>query len=108
RRLAPAGPGASGRVAVVPNDNYFSVSNFRYEALRDRLPLRFSRAWDGAPFGVDAAIVKTGDQGPDPATDKPIRIMRDFETDPWLAAAYPVTAEFPLPAGTRGMGPRGG
>jgi len=103
RALPPAAPGGSGRVAVVPNDNYFSVSNFRYEALRDRLPLRFSRAWDGAPFGVDAAIVKTGDQGPDAASEKPIRIMRDFETDPWLAAAYPVTAEFPLPDGSRGM-----
>ena len=103
RALPPAETGAVGRVAVVPNDNYFSVSNFRYEAARDRLPLRLTRAWDGSPFGVDAAILKTGDQGPDLASEKPTRIMRDFETDPWLAAAYPVVAEFPLPDGSRGM-----
>jgi hypothetical protein len=103
RALPAPAPAEGGRVAVVPNDNYFSVSNFRYEAERDRLPLRFQRAWDGAPFGVDVAILKTGDQGPDAASEKPNRIMRDFETDPWLAAAYPVTAEFPLPDGSRGM-----
>lgn len=97
-------PGAAPRVSVVPNDNYFSVSNFRYEALRDRLPITFMRAWDGAPFGVDAAIVKTGDQGPDAASDKAQRIMRAFEGgDPWLAAAYPVVARFPLPDGSEGM-----
>jgi hypothetical protein len=103
RALPAPAPAEGGRVAVVPNDNYFSVSNFRYEAERDRLPLRFQRAWDGAPFGVDVAILKTGDQGPDAASEKPNRIMRDFETDPWLAAAYPVTAEFALPDGSRGM-----
>jgi hypothetical protein len=62
---AAAGPGEP-RVAVVANDNFFSVSNFRYEVVRDRLPLRLSRAWDQAPMGVDFAIVKTGDQGPRP------------------------------------------
>jgi len=103
RALPTPAPAEGGRVAVVPNDNYFSVSNFRYEALRDRLPLRFTRAWEGAPFGVDVAILKTGDQGPDAASDKPTWIMRDFETDPWLAAAFPVTAEFSLPDGSRGM-----
>src|SRR5215468_3216861 len=103
RALPAPAPADGGRVAVVPNDNYFSVSNFRYEAQRDRLPLRFQRAWDGAPFGVDVAILKTGDQGPDAASEKPNRIMRDFETDPWLAAVYPVTAEFPLPDGSRGL-----
>jgi hypothetical protein len=97
-------PGTAPRVAVVPNDNYFSVSNFRYEAMRDRLPVTLSRAWDGAPFGVDVAIVKTGDQGPDAASERPNRIMRQLEGgDPWLAAAYPVVAEFPLPDGSRGM-----
>jgi hypothetical protein len=96
--------GGGARVSVVPNDNYFSISNFRYEVARDRLPLRLMRAWGDAPFGVDAAIVKTGDQGPDAASEKPDRIMRAFEGgDPWLAAAYPVVAEFPLPDGSRGM-----
>jgi hypothetical protein len=97
-------PGRVPRVSVVPNDNYFSVSNFRYEALRDRLPITFMRAWDASPFGVDAAIVKTGDQGPDAASDKAQRIMRALEGgDPWLAAAYPVVARFPLPDHSEGM-----
>jgi hypothetical protein len=98
-----AGPGPA-RVAVVANDNFFSVSNFRYDVARDRLPLRLGRAWDQAPLAVDFAIVKTGDQGPDAASAKPDRIMAAFEGgDPWLAAAYPVIARFPLPDGSEGM-----
>lgn len=101
--LGAAGPGGA-RVAVVPNDNYFSISNFRYEVMRDRLPLRLSRAWDRAPLGVDFAIVKTGDQGPDAASAKPDRIMAALEGgDPWLAAAYPVIARVPLPDGSEAM-----
>jgi len=101
--LRAAGPGRA-RVAVVPNDNFFSISNFRYEVRRDRLPLRLSRAWDQAPLGVDFAIVKTGDQGPDAASAKPDRIMAALEGgDPWLAAAYPVIARVPLPDGSEGM-----
>ena len=100
---AAAGPGEP-RVAVVANDNFFSVSNFRYEVVRDRLPLRLSRAWDQAPMGVDFAIVKTGDQGPDAASAKPDRIMAALGGgDPWLAAAYPVIARVPLPDGSEGM-----
>jgi len=100
---AAAGPGEP-RVAVVANDNFFSVSNFRYEVVRDRLPLRLSRAWDQAPMGVDFAIVKTGDQGPDAASAKPDRIMAALGGgDPWLAAAYPVIARMPLPDGSDGM-----
>ena len=100
--LRAAGPGEA-RVAVVPNDNYFSISNFRYEVTRDRLPLRLSRAWEQAPLGVDFAIVKTGDQGPDAASAKPDRIMAALEGgDPWLAAAYPVIARVPLPDGSEG------
>ncbi len=91
-------------VAVVPNDNFFSVSNFRYEVVRDRLPFRMTRGWDEAPLGVDFAIVKTGDQGPDAASAKSDRIMAAFNGgDPWLAAAYPVIARFPLPDGGEGM-----
>ena len=101
--LRAAGPGGA-RVAVVPNDNFLSVSNFRYEVTRDRLPLRLSRAWEQAPLGVDFAIVKTGDQGPDAASAKPDRIMAALEGgDPWLAAAYPVIARVPLPDGSEGM-----
>ena len=101
--LRAAGPGGA-RVAVVPNDNFLSVSNFRYEVTRDRLPLRLSRAWEQAPLGVDFAIVKTGDQGLDAASAKPDRIMAALEGgDPWLAAAYPVIARVPLPDGSEGM-----
>ena len=101
--LRAAGPGGA-RVAVVPNDNFLSVSNFRYEVTRDRLPLRLSRAWEQAPLGVDFAIVKTGDQGPDAASAKPDRIMAALEGgDPWLAAAYPVIARVRLPDGSEGM-----
>ena len=98
-----SGPGGA-RVAVVPNDNYFSISNFRYDVRRDRLPFRLSRAWDQSPLGVDFAIVKTGDQGPDAASAKPDRIMAALEGgDPWLDAAYPVIARVPLPDGSEGM-----
>jgi hypothetical protein len=92
------------RVAVVANDNFFSVSNFRYEATRDRLPLRLGRAWDQSPLAVDFAVVKTGDQGPDAMSARPDRIMAALGGgDPWLAAAYPVIARFPLPDGSEGM-----
>jgi hypothetical protein len=101
--VAAAGPGGA-RVSVVPNDNFFSISNFRYEVVRDRLPLRLSRAWDQAPMAVDFAIVKTGDQGPDAASSKPDRIMAALAGgDPWLAAAFPVIARVPLPDGSEGM-----
>ena len=98
-----SGPGGA-RVAVVPNDNYFSISNFRYEVTRDRLPFRLSRAWEQSPLSVDFAIVKTGDQGPDAASAKPDRIMAALEGgDPWLDAAFPVIARVPLPDGSEGM-----
>ena len=101
--VAAAGP-AGARVSVVPNDNFFSISNFRYEIVRDRLPLRLSRAWDQAPMAVDFAIVKTGDQGPDAASSKPDRIMAALAGgDPWLDAAFPVIARVPLPDGSEGM-----
>ncbi len=100
--LRAAGSGET-RVAVVPNDNFFSVSNFRYEAVRDRLPLRLGRGWDQTPLGVDFAVVKTGDQGPDAFSAKSDRIMAALENDRWLAAAYPVIGRFPLPDGSEGM-----
>jgi len=100
---AAAGPGEA-RVAVVANDNFFSVSNFRYEVVRDRRPFRLSRAWDQSPLAVDFAIVKTGDQGPDAASARPDRIMAALAGgDPWLAAAYPVIARVPLPDGSERM-----
>ena len=46
--LRSSGPGGA-RVAVVPNDNLFSVSNFRYEVARDRLPLRMSARMGPGP-----------------------------------------------------------
>src|SRR5206468_850785 len=57
-RCAPA------TVSVVPNYALFSTSNFRYYALRDGLPLKFVRAWDGEPVGIAYMVLKSGEQGP--------------------------------------------
>ena len=51
-------------VAIVPNHEFFSLSNFSYEVARLGLPFRMVGAWRGPPFGVDFVIVKTGSQGP--------------------------------------------
>src|SRR5256884_3057612 len=95
--------GRPATVSVVPNDNYFSVSNFRYYAVRDELPLRFTRPWEGEPLGIDYMILKTGDQGPDFSEAKSRRVIERLARDPALARAYPVIAEFPLPDGSTGM-----
>lgn len=97
-------PGREVTVSVVPNDNFFSVSNFRYYAVRDGLPLQFTRAWEEYPFGVDFVILKTGDQGPDFSTRKPDRIMERIAAgDPPFERVFPVIGEFPLPDGSRGI-----
>src|SRR5262249_61628055 len=67
--------GRAATVSIVPNDNYFSVSNFRYYAVRDGLPLRLTRPWDGEPLGIDYMILKTGDQGPDFSEAKSRRVI---------------------------------
>ncbi|HEV8472211.1 MAG TPA: glycosyltransferase family 39 protein [Methylomirabilota bacterium] len=94
--------GAPATVSVVPNDNFFSVSNFRYYAVRDGLPLRLRRPWDGEPLGIRYMVLKTGDQGPDFSEAKSLRVMQRLERDAALARAYPVIAEFPLPDGSMG------
>jgi hypothetical protein len=85
---------------VVPNYILFSVSTFRYEALRRDLRLGFARPWEGMPFGVDFAVVKTGSQGPTFTAARPERIMKAFGEDRFLAALYPVLREYPLPDGS--------
>jgi len=87
----------------VPNDSFFSVSNFRYYAVRDELPLKLTRAWDGEPLGIDYMLLKTGGQGPDFSVAKSRRVIERLARDPALARAYPVIAEFPLPDGSTGM-----
>ena len=99
--LVRASGGRAATVSVVPNYYSFSVSNFRYEAARRRLPVKMVRAWPGPPFGIDFAILKTGDQGPEFSVTKPRRIMQAFERDPFLAHIYPVIGEYPLPDGSR-------
>ncbi len=84
-------------VSVVPNDNFFSVSNFRYYGTRDRLPLQFTRAWDGEPIGIEYMILKTGDVGPSWTAEKPRRIAERLQTDGALARVFPVIGEFQLP-----------
>jgi len=87
-------------VSVIPNDNFFSVSNFRYYGARDRLPLSFTRAWDGEPIGVEYMILKTGDVGPSWTAEKPRRIAERLRTDASLARVFPAIGEFPLPDGS--------
>ena len=99
--LARATGGRPATVAVVPNFNFLSVSTLRYEAARRGLPLRILRGWDGAPIGVDFAVLKTGSQGPSFAIEKSLRIMKAFAEDPYLGSAFPVIAEYPLPDGSR-------
>jgi Dolichyl-phosphate-mannose-protein mannosyltransferase len=87
-------------VSVVPNDNFFSVSNFRYYGTRDRQPLQFTRAWDGEPIGIKYMILKTGDVGPSWTIEKPKRIAERLRTDEPLARVFPVIGEFQLPDGS--------
>jgi hypothetical protein len=98
---------AGGRpsvVSVVPNYAYFSASNFRYYALRDRLPLRVVRAWDVYPIGVDYVVMKSGDQGPDFSIAKAERIMQRLSTDrATFDRAFPVVETFQLPDGSEGI-----
>jgi Dolichyl-phosphate-mannose-protein mannosyltransferase/LmeA-like phospholipid-binding len=90
------------RVSVVPNYDFFSVSNFRYEAKRRGLPFTVLRAWNATPLGVDYAILKSGNLGPDFSIAKARRIMRSFEQPgSALARLFPVVGQYPLPDGSR-------
>jgi hypothetical protein len=100
--IARASGGRPVRVSVVPNYATFSVSNFRYEAKRRGLPFTMLRAWGATPLGVDFAIVKTGDLGPDFSIAKARRIMQALEAPgSTLARLFPVVAQYPLPDGSR-------
>ena len=101
--LVRASRGRPATVAVVPNYNFFSVSNFRYEALRRGLPLQMTRAWNGPPLGIDFVILKTGSQGPSFTVEKAERLTRGFAEDRYLDAVFPVIKEYPLPDGSHGI-----
>jgi hypothetical protein len=92
--------GAPATVSVVPNYAFFSVSNFRYYAVRDRLDIQFVRAWDDPPLGVDYMVLKTGDLGPSWTAEKSRRVSDRLAADPNLARVFPVIGEFPLPDGS--------
>jgi hypothetical protein len=94
---------APATVSVVPNAPYFSVSNFRYYALRDGLDVRWTRAWDESPLGIDFMVLKTGEQGPSWTAAKPRRIAERLASDEHLARVFPVIAEVALPDGSTGM-----
>ena len=105
--LADLGRESGGRpvtVAVVPNDNFFSVSNFRYDVVRLGLPYRMTRAWSDAPLGVDFVILKSGDQGPAYSASRPERLTRAFAGgDPYWVGAFPVVSRYSLPDGSVGV-----
>jgi hypothetical protein len=94
--------GAPATVSVVPNFAVFSVSNFRYYALRDGYDIQFVRAWDDPPLGIDYMILKTGDVGPSWTAEKSRRVAERLVADPHLARVFPVIGEFPLPDGSVG------
>jgi hypothetical protein len=98
---AKGGRAGPARISVVPNNAYFSVSNFRYYALRDGRAMTFTRAWDDDPIGIEYMILKTGEVGPEWTAAKPRRIDERFARDPSLARVFPVLAELPLPDGSR-------
>jgi hypothetical protein len=87
-------------VSIIANHAYFSPSNFRYYAVRDELPLRVARAWEGEPIAIEYMILKTGDLGPAWSIDKPRRVGDRLRADGALARAFPVIGEFPLPDGS--------
>ena len=92
--------GQRATVSVVPNSQFFSVSNFRYYGARDDRPLEFVRAWDGEPIGIEYMVLKTGDVGPSWTAEKPSRITERFRTDAALARVFPSIGEFQLPDGS--------
>jgi hypothetical protein len=94
------GRDASATVSIVPNHPFFSTSNFRYYALRDRRRLHVVRAWDEIPVGVRYMVLKTGDVGPPWTEAKSRRAMARLAEDPDFARAFPVIAELPLPDGS--------
>ena len=104
RVLADLGRESAGQpvtVAVIPNDNFFSVSNFRYEVVRRGLPYHMTRGWSDAPLGVDFVILKSRDQGPSYAAARSERLTRAFAGgDPYWISAFPVIAQYPLPDGS--------
>ena len=105
--LADLGRESGGKavtVAVVPNDNFFSVSNFRYDVVRLGLPYRMTRAWSDAPLGIDFIILKSGDQGPAYSASRPERLTRAFDGgDPYWVSAFPVVSRHSLPDGSVGV-----
>jgi SAM-dependent methyltransferase len=92
--------GAPVTVSVVPNFALFSVSNFRFYAVRDGLDMRFVRAWDDPPLGIDYMVLKTGDQGPSWTAEKSRRAADRLANDPHFARVFPVIADVPLPDGS--------
>ena len=101
--LAADSAGRPAVVSVVPNHPFFSVSNFRYYALREGLPFEFTRAWDGTPLGIEYAILKTGDVGP-PWTERRIRmVMASLDEPGGVGRVFPVIGRFALPDGSEAI-----
>jgi hypothetical protein len=95
--------GRAATVSVVPNHPFFSVSNFRYYAVRDGLPFEFSRAWDGTPLGVEYAILKTGDVGPPWTEGRIRRVTASLDEPSGPGILFPVIGRFGLPDGSEAI-----
>src|SRR5205823_13565491 len=78
-----ASGGRPATVAVVPNYNFFSMSNFRYESLRRRLPREVTRALTGPRRGIDFGVLKSRSQGPSSTAGKASRCSRTFAEGPY-------------------------
>jgi hypothetical protein len=101
--LAADSRGRPATVSVVPNHALFSAANFSYYAVRDGLALEFSRAWDGAPLGIDYIVLKSGDVGPAWTEGRIRRVTASFDGAAALARVYPVIGRFPLPDGSEAV-----
>jgi hypothetical protein len=96
------GHGRRTSLSIVPDHPHLSPLTIAYYVERDRLPVRVTRAWRGAPRFVDYALTKTGDQGPSFTTRDSLALMARIEGgDPTLQRFLHPLRELPLPDGSR-------
>jgi dolichyl-phosphate-mannose-protein mannosyltransferase len=100
RAIANDGGGRPVTVSIVSEHDFFAPENFRYYALRERLPFRFVGAWEHDPIGMEYIVLKTGVSGPRETAETIQRAATQFAREPALARIYPTLGEFQLPDGS--------